>query len=125
MFSANVRVVKKSDVNFHSVEEDKVKNLLDKWAEYMYTWEGIARGVNLCECFIKSWVKDFEEQVHAADRKEVEAVKGAIDSLLPRYRDAINEYYSLGSRVLKFAKPATFEDAKEQIRPLLAKRGLL
>ena len=63
--------------------------------------------------------------MHAADRQEVEAVKGAIDSLLPRYRDAINEYYGLGSRVFKFAKPATFEDAKEQIRPLLAKRGLL
>ena len=125
MFSANVRVVRKGGVNFHKFQEDKVKNLLDKWAEYMYTWEGMARGCTVSQVFIKSWVADSEEKLQAADRKDVEAVKGAIDSLLPRYREAINEYYNLGARVLIFAHKATFEESKEQIRPLLTKRGLL
>jgi hypothetical protein len=108
------------------IEQDEVELLLAAWADYMRQWENPARGHNTeAKGMITSWKKDFEEMVDAADSEMIAKVDACVDSLKPIHRDALMRRYRLGANVWRFPQPATWEQVKEAIRPLLLKKGLL
>jgi hypothetical protein len=59
------------------------------------------------------------------DEETALRVNAAFDSLAPIYRDAIMRHYRLGAQVWRFAKAASFEDAKIMIRVKFVAKGLL
>jgi len=106
---------------------DEVQHLLDLWADWMHKPEPIAEGypAKASGGFIESWRKDSEEAADAAEMETIERVNAAFDSLAPLYKDAIMRHYGLGSQVWRFAKAASFEDAKIMIRVKFVAKGLL
>jgi hypothetical protein len=106
---------------------DEVQTLLDIWADWMRKPEPLTEGYpsKASGGFIESWRKDSEDLADAADAERVERINAAYDSLAPIYRDAIMRHYKLGSQVWRFAKDATFEDAKIMIRVKFVAKGLL
>jgi hypothetical protein len=109
------------------IEQDDVELLLDAWAEEMRRWKNEAGGypAEASGGMITSWRKDFEEMADAADAEMVAKVDACVDSLKPIHRDALMRRYRLGANVWRFPVPASFDQVKEAIRPLLLKKGLL
>lgn len=108
------------------IEIDEIELLLNTWADYMREWENPARGHNTeAKGMITSWRKDFEELVEAADDEEIAKVDACVDSLKPIHRDALFRRYGLGANVWRWPEPATWEEVKAAIRPLLREKGLL
>jgi hypothetical protein len=106
---------------------DDVQTLLDLWADWMHKPEPIAEGYpeKASGGFIESWIKDSEEAADSAQAETISKVNAAFDSLAPVYKEAINRHYGLGSQVWRFAKDASFEDAKIFIRVKFVAKGLL
>lgn len=106
---------------------DEVQLLLDIWADWMRKPEPLADGYpeKASGGFIESWRKDSEDLADAADADRVAKIDAAFNSLTPVYRDAIFQHYQLGSQVWRFAKAASFEDAKIMIRVKFVMKGLL
>lgn len=106
---------------------DEVQHLLDLWADWMRKPEPLADGYpdKASGGFIESWRKDSEDLADAAELDRITKIDAAFNSLTPVYRDAINRHYKLGSQVWRFAKAASFEDAKIMIRVKFVMKGLL
>jgi hypothetical protein len=103
---------------------DEVEHLLDLWADWMRKPEGLEEP-EIAVGFMKGTLKDSEELYEASDQDRMVRANAAFDSLAPLYKQAILEHYGLGSRVWRFAKEATFEDAKIMIRVKFVAKGLL
>jgi hypothetical protein len=103
---------------------DEVDVLLDLWADWMRTWEG-PDGHRVAVGFMTGSLKDSDELHAAADQDRIERIDAAFDSLQPIYKEAIMRHYSLGSRVFRFARDVSFEDAKIVMRVKLVAKGLL
>ncbi len=103
---------------------DEVESLLDLWADWMRKPEG-PEGHRVAVGFATGSLKDSEELYESADQEMIERVNAAFDSLAPLYKEAIMRKYNLGARVFRFAKDATFEDAKTMIRVKFVMKGLL
>jgi hypothetical protein len=106
---------------------DDVELLLNLWADWMHKPELIAEGypTKASGGFIESWRKDSEEQADEAEALTIEKVNAAFDSLQRVYQEAINRHYGLGHQVWRFAKDASFDDAKIVIRVKFVMKGLL
>jgi hypothetical protein len=103
---------------------DEVEVLLDLWADWMRKPEG-PDGYRIAAGFVPGSLKDSEDLYEAADQDRIERVNAAFDSLQPIYKEAIMRKYGLGSQVWRFAKAASFEDAKIVMRVKLVAKGLL
>lgn len=106
-------------------EFDEIDVLLDLWADWMRRPPAVDTDSDIAVGFMKGTLKDSEELQATAEAETISRVDAAYESLAPIYKDAINRRYKLGSRVWRFAKDVTFEDAKEAIKPLLSKKGLI
>ena len=106
---------------------DEVQLLLDIWAEDMRR-DGLCADDYPSKAsggFIHSWQKDFEDMVDEADAEQLVKINAAYDSLQRIYQDAICKHYGLGHQVWKFARAASFDDAKTVIRVKFVMKGLL
>jgi hypothetical protein len=103
---------------------DEVEALLDLWAEWMRKPEG-PEGHRAAAGFLVGTMKESEDLYEAADSDMIARIDACFDSLAPLYKEAIMRKYGLGSRVFRFAKDATFEDAKIVIRVKMVMRGLI
>lgn len=103
---------------------DEVEVLLDMWAIAMRSKQvPVDQYPSESHCFINSWRKDFDEMCEEADLDTIAKVDAAYDSLPGLYQDPILRRYSLGYRA--FARPATFDQAKVEIRKKFVIKGLL
>lgn len=109
------------------IEIDEVELLLDSWADEMRRWKNETAGFpsEAAGGWITSWRKDFEEMADAADAEMIVKIDACVDSLKPIHRDALMRRYRLGANVWRWPQPATWDDVKAAIRPMLLKKGLL
>lgn len=108
-------------------EIDEVELLLDLWADWMRRPEPLADGYpeKASGGFIESWRKDDEDEEECRLAERISRINAAFDSLQTIHKDAILKHYGLGSRVWRFAKDASFEDAKIVARVKFVTKGLL
>ena len=108
-------------------EQDDIQSLLDRWADWMVTPESLADGYpsKASGGWVHSWIKDSEEGAEAADATTIEKVDACYSALALRFQDAINRNYGLCAKIWRFGTPATFEEAKTEIRVFFVRKGLL
>ena len=105
-------------------DDKRLDELLDNWAAWMRQGS-VGRGLPTKSVGLRSTSgQDFESMLAAVDTRLARALDAIIDSLPPRYRDALHHRWLRSSWTWGEEWEADYQFARDEVRRLMRKRGI-